>query len=81
MPPTPGHSPKGNTLTDNNTCRAVVHLTTPDLARRWGMSVGHIQNLRSAGIGPSYVKIGSRVLYSLAVIEAYEAARTIESIA
>ena len=77
MPGQPGCSLKGNTLFDNTDGRTVVHLTTADLARRWGVSVGHLQNLRSAGIGPQSIKIGSRVRYSLAAIEAYEAARTV----
>ena len=55
----------------------VTHLNTQQLAARWHVSVGHLQNLRSAGIGPAYVKIGARVLYTLAAIESYEIARTI----
>lgn len=61
---------------------AVTHLTTRQLAERWHVSVGHLQNLRSAGIGPDYFKpLPSRVLYSLAVIEAYEASRNVPSAA
>ena len=56
-------------------------LTTPQLAERWAVSPGHLQNLRSASTGPPYIKIGSRVLYSLTVIEAYEAARTVGGVA
>jgi len=63
-----------NILSDNN-CRAVVLLTTPQLAKRWHMSEGHLRNLRAAGVGPSFIKLGSRVLYPLTAIEAYEAAR------
>jgi hypothetical protein len=59
----------------------VTHLNTPQLAARWHVTVGHLQNLRSAGIGPAYVKIGARVLYTVAAIEAYEAARTIDGAA
>jgi hypothetical protein len=54
-----------------------VHLTTRDLADRWDVSVGHLQNLRSARTGPTWLKIGARVLYPLAVIESYEAARLV----
>jgi hypothetical protein len=59
----------------------LTHLTTPQLAARWNVTVGHLQNLRSASIGPTYLKIGSRVVYTLAAIEAYEAARTVEGAA
>lgn len=55
----------------------LTHLTTPQLAARWHVTVGHLQNLRSAGIGPAYLKIGARVCYTVAAIEAYEAKRTI----
>jgi len=55
----------------------IAHLTTPQLAARWHVTVGHLQNLRSAGIGPAYLKIGSRVCYPLCSIEPYEAARMV----
>lgn len=55
-----------------------VNLTTRNLADRWDVSVGHLQNLRSARTGPAWLKIGARVLYPLTVIEAYEAARLVE---
>lgn len=50
-----------------------VHLRTTDLARRWGVSTGWLANMRSAGTGPSYLKLGSRVLYPLVSVESYEA--------
>ncbi|MGY1914045.1 helix-turn-helix transcriptional regulator [Blastococcus sp. SYSU DS0973] len=52
-------------------------MNTPQLAERWHMAVGTIQNMRSAGTGPQYIKVGARVLYDLAAIEAYEAARVL----
>ncbi|WP_201787126.1 hypothetical protein [Actinoplanes sp. TFC3] len=50
----------------------IVHLTPAHLARRWFVSVGHLANLRSNGIGPAYLKLGGHVLYRLADIESYE---------
>lgn len=55
----------------------LTHLTTRQLAERWHMAVGSLQNMRSAGIGPAYLKLGARVVYPLAAIEAYEAARLV----
>lgn len=51
-----------------------VHLSTADLARRWGVSTGWLANMRSAGTGPSYLKLGTRVVYPLTSVESYEAA-------
>ena len=70
---------------DNHTSSpsaAPALLTTADLAARWGVSVGHLANLRSEGRGPTYCKpLGGRVLYPLAAVEAFEAARTVEAVA
>lgn len=57
------------------------HLTPTDLADRWGVSRGHLANERSDGRGPTYLKIGSRVLYRIADIEAYESPRLIKAVA
>jgi hypothetical protein len=52
-----------------------VHLTTQELARRWGVTTGHLSNLRHQGKGCTYIKPnGGRVLYPIAAVEAYEAA-------
>ncbi len=51
-----------------------VHLSTDDLARRWHTTKAQLANLRSAGTSVTYLKNGSRVLYRLADILAYEAA-------
>lgn len=57
-----------------------VILTPAELAKRWGMAVGTLANWRNKGKGPEYIKVGSgnnsKVRYSLAVIEAYEAKNT-----
>lgn len=51
-------------------------LTPADLARRWGVAVGTLANLRSAGRGPGFVKVLSRVRYPLDLVRQYEAANT-----
>ena len=47
-------------------------LSAAALAESWDTSVARLANLRSLGSGPSYVKIGSRVLYKLSDIERFE---------
>ena len=42
------------------------------LADRWGMQVSTLSNWRNLGKGPSYRKIGGKVLYLAADISAYE---------
>lgn len=59
----------------------VVHLAPADLARRWHVTSGHLANLRSGGTGPAFLKLGSRVVYRVSDIEAYEAAARVEAVA
>lgn len=50
-------------------------LTTAELATRWKMRPGTLQNWRSQGIGPRFFKsqgTKGRVLYRLTEIEEYE---------
>lgn len=47
-------------------------MTPSQLAERWGVSVGHLANLRSLGEGIGYLKIGSRVAYRYRDVVAYE---------
>ena len=55
-----------------------IHLTSAHLAKRWSVTVGHLANQRSAGIGPAYLKLGGRVLYRLADVETFEARFLVE---
>ncbi|MBK9476325.1 MAG: DNA-binding protein [Tetrasphaera sp.] len=55
-------------------------LSTADLAARWHKTPESLANDRCAGRGPRYVKLGARVLYRLADIEAYEAERIVEPV-
>lgn len=54
------------------------HLTTDQLAKRWGIASNTIRRWRTEGTGPAFVKLGegirSAVRYKLEDIEAYEAA-------
>lgn len=51
-------------------------LTTPQLAERWHMSQGTLENWRTQGKGPAYVKLSpnkpGKVLYKLEDVEAFE---------
>jgi predicted DNA-binding transcriptional regulator AlpA len=55
--------------------RSSDYLTPKELAARWRniVSLSTLDNWRSSqSRGPRYVKIGGRVLYPLAEVEAYE---------
>lgn len=47
-------------------------LSPLELADRWGVTTGHLANLRHQGQGIGYLKIGGRVAYRLADVLAYE---------
>ncbi|MEI4235199.1 helix-turn-helix transcriptional regulator [Roseovarius sp. D22-M7] len=51
------------------------------LARRWHISPRTLERWRWTGEGPAYFKIGGRVVYKLADVEAYEGPRRCESTA
>lgn len=55
--------------------RPLKHLNQVELGRRWSMSHRTLERWRWEGHGPRYLKVGGRVLYRLADIEAFEAAR------
>ena len=50
----------------------VRHLNQIDLADRWNISERTLERWRWTGEGPTYLKIGGRVIYRLEDIEAYE---------
>ena len=52
----------------------IRHLNQAELAQRWSLSQRTLERWRWVGCGPRYLKIGGRVVYRLADIEAYEAA-------
>jgi len=47
-------------------------LTSAELAERWGCSTGWLANLRSAGLGPPFLKLGSNVRHRVPDVIAYE---------
>ena len=59
----------------------IRHLDQLGLARRWAMSPRSLERWRWTGVGPRFLKVGGRVVYRLADIEAYEAERLHESTA
>lgn len=52
-----------------------THLNQVELSRRWRISPRTLERWRWLSQGPQYLKIGGRVVYRLADIEAYEAAQ------
>lgn len=67
-------------MNDTSAVPALPDLMTPhDLAARWGCSTGHLANLRSAGAGPVYLKLGSSVRYRVSDLMQYEAAQTVNT--
>jgi hypothetical protein len=51
----------------------IAHLNQVYLARRWSVSPRTLERWRWLGQGPSYLKVGGRVLYRLEDVEAFEA--------
>lgn len=59
----------------------IRYLNQVELARRWSLSHRTLERWRWEGRGPQYLKIGGRIVYRLADIEAYEAGRQRNAIA
>jgi hypothetical protein len=53
----------------------VKHLNQIELSRRWNISERTLERWRWLKAGPSFIKIGGRVVYTLDDVEAFEAAR------
>jgi hypothetical protein len=51
----------------------IRHLNQVELARRWSLSHRTLERWRWEGRGPRYLKVGGRVVYRVADIEAFEA--------
>lgn len=54
----------------------VRHLSQCDLAARWHMSARTLERWRFLHQGPPFLKLGGRIAYRLADIEAFEAMQT-----
>lgn len=50
----------------------VKHLNQVELSRRWSLSPRTLERWRCLGEGPSYLKIGGRVVYRMEDIETFE---------
>ena len=61
--------------TNPNTDRPIRHLNQIDLSRRWSISPRTLERWRWLKSGPRYLKIGGRVVYRLADVEAFETAQ------
>lgn len=54
-------------------------LTPEDLAERWSMAVGTLENWRRQGIGPNYVKLsGKKIIYRIKAVEDFEKANEVK---
>jgi len=51
---------------------SIKHLNQTDLARRWALSPRTLERWRCLGQGPSFMKIGGRVVYRVEDVEAFE---------
>ena len=49
-----------------------IALDEYELAGRWGLSVKTLRRWRQQQLGPIFCKLGSRVTYLIAEVEAYE---------
>ena len=49
-----------------------IFIDQKELAKRWIRSPRTLENWRTKGIGPKYIKIGGKVLYRLRDIEEIE---------
>ena len=56
------------------------HLNQIELSRRWSLSHRTLERWRWLRKGPPYLKIGGRVVYELAQIEAFESSQRRHSV-
>jgi hypothetical protein len=52
-----------------------LHLSQAELAAYWRISPRTLERWRCTGNGPRFLKLGSRVVYRIADVEAFEATR------
>ena len=67
-------APESNAVTTTSAERPTRHLNQVDLSRRWSLSPRTLERWRWLKQGPSYVKVGGRIIYRLDDIEAFETA-------
>jgi hypothetical protein len=66
------HSPGCNNARSNQDAIDRLALNEVELATRWGLSVKTLRRWRQTQLGPIFCKLGGRVTYLLAEIEAFE---------
>jgi hypothetical protein len=68
----------GETMPTATVPTSKVFLDAPSLASRWGgaITTSTLAKWRMRGEGPRFLKLGSRVLYALDEIEAWEETHT-----
>lgn len=59
-------------MDDTSMSRSPHLLDSTELAERWGCSTGWLANMRSAGVGPKFLKLGSNVRYRVPDVLEYE---------
>ncbi|WP_369913880.1 helix-turn-helix transcriptional regulator [Xanthomonas sp. NCPPB 3005] len=55
-------------------------MKVPDAAKHLGVSVSTLDKMRHEGRGPRYLKIGGRIFYRVADLDAYIDASVVETI-
>ena len=58
-----------------NTLKSIEKMSEIELANYWGIKTTTLQKWRSIGVGPTYVKIGAKVLHPIKAIKEYENGR------
>lgn len=56
----------------------MISLTETELATRWSMTTKTLYRWRTQNQGPNYMKLGKKILYPLAAVEAYENQITVD---
>lgn len=57
------------------------YITTKELSKRWKINPNTIEHWRSVGLGPKFIRIGRKILYSLNSISEFEQMNTAENTA
>lgn len=50
----------------------IKHLSSRELATRWGLKPRTLERWRAVGLGPHFLRLGGRIAYRLEDVEAYE---------
>lgn len=50
----------------------LLYLTSKELAERWRLNDQTLVNWRRVGKGPTFIRVGARVLYPMESVEAFE---------